>query len=130
MPSDDDSDISISSREYLESPAKAKCEALKQKLQKEGFKAEANKQGADLKGLKLSMLKAQVASRKDDQGKKDRESKNSSQSIVTKTREQELEASTLAGDTKLTTDQMVDQGKQQQKIDDQIKQDETQSEDA
>ncbi len=130
MSSDDDSEFGTSSREFLESPLKAQREALKKKLQKEGMKSDASKQGTDLKNLKLSVLKAQVSGKKDDQAKKDQESKNMSQSFGTKTREQEIAASKMTAETKVTTDQMVDQGNIQQKVDQQIKQDETQSEDA
>ena len=130
MSSDDDSELHTSSAEYLESSTKAKQKELQRKLEKQGLKNAANKPGADLKSLQLAVLKSQVAGQKDDQTKKDQESKNASQSFGTKTREQEIAASKLTGETKVTTDQMVEQGKQDQKADDQIKQDETQSEDA
>ncbi len=112
MSYDDDADVSTSLREYIESPAKAKREALKQKLQKEGLKREADKPGADLKNLKLAMLKSQVAGKEDEQTKKDRERKKSPNAAMTKSREDEIVAQKLTADVKASADQMVDQGRQ------------------
>ena len=130
MSTDDDSELSTSSRDYLESPYKAKREALKQKLQKEGFNAEADQQGADLKNLKLSVLKAQVVEAKSVQSKNDQKSVDVSSSFATLTREQEIEAAKLTAQTKPSTDQQVKQGRQQQKVEEELKREETQTEDA
>ncbi len=115
MSSDDESDMSTSSAEYLESSTKARREALKRKLEKVGQKDAATKPTADLKGLKLAMLRSQVSKKNDDQSKKDAEQRGNPISFVTKTREQEIAAEKVGGDSKPTADQMVDQGKQEDK---------------
>ena len=130
MSYDADSDLGTSSsREFLESPAKAKREALKRKLEKVGQKEAAQKPTADLKNLKLALLKSQVTEKSDDQAKKDQEAKNKPTSFSTKTREQEIAAAKLGADSKPTTDQMVDQGKQEEKTKEEMqKQGDVQSE--
>ena len=115
MSYDDESDVSRSSAEYLESPAKAKREALKRKLEKVGQKDAATKPTADLKNLKLALLKSQVRKNPDDQPKKDADTQKKPVSFSTKTREQEIAAEKVGGDSKPTTDQMLDLGKQEDK---------------
>lgn len=125
MSSDDDSELSTSSREYLESPAKAKREALRRKFEKAGFGNDAKKGDAALKSLKLSVLKSEVT-KKDNQPSP----ANAPASFGTKTREQEIAAARLSGETKPTTDTILQQATMQQKAEEQLKQDEVQSEEA
>ena len=114
MSRDDEFDMSTSSAEYLESSTKAKREALKRKLEKVGQKNAASMPLADLKSLKLALLKSQV-SKTDDASKKDQQV-NKSSSFGTKTREQEIAASKQdAADSRSTIDQMMQAGKEQQK---------------
>ncbi len=110
MSYDDENTLSTSSGAYLESPDKARLKELQKKMEKQGLKAEANKPGADLKSLKLTMLKNQVAS--DEKNKKD-ENQKAPVTFGTKTREQEIAAQKLDGNTKQTTDQILAQDKQE-----------------
>ena len=127
MSYDDDSDLDTSSREFLESPAKARREALKRKLEKVGQKEAAQKPTADLKSLQLAMLKSQVT-KPDEKAKKD-QNPNKPTSFGTRTREQEIAAEKMSGDTKPTTDRMVEQGKQEDKAKEEMqKQGDVQSE--
>ncbi len=127
MSSDDDSELSTSSREYLESPLKARREALKQKLRKEGFHTAA--QSGERKNLQLSVLKAEVTKDRKAQVSKSLQNDRPS-SFGTKTREQELKSQAMGADFQPTADQMMQQGNAHQKADDLLKKDEAQSEDA
>ena len=124
---EDEDSPSPSSAEYLESPHDAKRKALMRQLEKKGLKDEV-KQGADLKQLKLTLLKGQM-NPKDDKLKAPKEDKNAGKS-ATKTREQEIASQKLTAETKPSAEQMVQQGAQDQKAEDQLKTDEVQSEDA
>ena len=130
MSTDDEADLSPSLSAKYESPAKARREALKQKLQQEGLGHVADTSGADLKKLQLSMLKNQVTGKSDKKTKEDQRKEKTPSSFVTKTREQEIASQKLSADTKLSTDQMVDQGKQAKQAMEELKQGEAQSEDA
>lgn len=96
-------------------------------LEKKGMKDEV-KQGADLKQLKLALLKGQM-NPKDDKSKAPKEDKNASKS-GTKTREQEIAAAKMTADAKPSAEQMVKQGQTDQKAEEELKADEVQSEDA
>lgn len=124
---EDEDSPSPSSAEYLESPHDAKRKALMRQLEKKGLKDEV-KQGADLKQLKLTLLKGQV-NPKDDKAKMQKEEKSTGKS-TTKTREQEIAAQKLTADTKPSAEQMVTQGAQDEKAEETLKTDEVQSEDA
>lgn len=128
MFNDDESDVSRSSAEYLESPEKAKMKALKAKLEKQGIRVAPDKQN-DLKTLKLALLKGQVTDdKKDDKASEAAQAKGTSQG--TKTREQQIAASKLGAETKQSTDQVVAQNTQDKKAEDTLKQTEVQSEDS
>ncbi len=130
MSTDDEADLSPSLSAKYESPAKAKREALKQKLQKEGGKQDTDTPAADLKKLQLSMLKNQVAGKDEDQTRKEKQNNKAPTSFVTKTREQEIVAQKQTADMKPSSDQMVEQGKQAAQAMEELKKDEAQSEDA
>jgi hypothetical protein len=124
----DDEDLpSPSSADYLESPGEAKRKALMQKLEKQGLKDQV-KQGADLQQLKLTLLKGQVDQKKDDKAKQQPENKTGKGG--TKTREQEIASSKLTADAKPNAENLVQQGEQDEKAEEQLKADEVQSEDA
>lgn len=128
MSNDDEAFVSQGSAEYFESPNKAKMKALKAKLEKQGIKVAADKQN-DLKALKLALLKGQVDDKKDEKAAQNAaDAKGTKQG--TKTREQEIAASTLTADAKPSADQMVSQSRQDQQAKEALKQDEVQSEDA
>lgn len=131
MAYDDNAEPSPSSAEYLESPHEAKRKALKQKLEKQGQKQAANKQGANLKDLKLSLLKGQMDEKKGDKNRAaQNDEKNKLAGFGTKTREQEIASSKLTVDAKPSAEQLVKQGRQDEKAEETLKQDEVQSEDA
>lgn len=117
---------SPSSAEYLESPHEAKKKELMRQLEKKGLKDQV-KPGADLKQLKLTLLKGQV-SKKDEKPKNEPVDKGTKSG--TKTREQEIEAQKLTADTKPTVEQLTKQAAQDEKAEEQLKADEVQSEDA
>jgi hypothetical protein len=128
MSFDDESDSpSPSSADYFESPTEAKRKALMLKLEKQGLKNDV-KPGADLKQLKMTLLKGQL-SKNDDKTKQQQPEKNAGKG-GTKTREQEIASQKLTADTKPNAEQMVKQGSQDQKAEEQLKADEVQSEDA
>jgi len=127
---DDDISISQSSAEYLESPHKAKMKALKRKIEEKGIKVEGDQQH-DLKALQLALLRGQVDKNADvTKATTDAERQAKGTSQGTKTREQELAEGTLNAMKKLSTDDMVKQGKQQEKAMQELKKDEVQTEDA
>ena len=130
MSYDEEDDFSSSSREALDSPAKAKREALKRKLEKQGQKREADNPTADLKSLKLAMLKGQMAGQKDEQTKRDRlNQQKSSFNFGTKTREQQIAAQKSTTDAKPNQDQMLDQNKQDEKAKEEQRKEEVTGED-
>ncbi len=131
MAYDDNAEPSPSGAEYFESPHEAKRKALKQKLEKQGQKAAADKQGANLKDLKLSLLKNQVDEKQDEKNEAaQNDAKNQLAGFGTKTREQEIALSKLAANAKPSTEQLVKQGGRDEKTEEALKQDEVQSEDA
>ncbi len=121
---DDESDLqpASSSREYLESPGKAKRDALKEKLKKEGLQGFADKASSgDLKGLKLSVLKQQMKGEKDKQNKTADEAQDKKgSSMGTKTREQEIVAQRMSADAKPSTQQTMEQSQQEEKAQEEI----------
>jgi len=125
MYKDEDAPIT-SSAEYLQSPHEAERKALMRKLEKQGLKEEANKHGADIQSLKRALLKAQVEDAKNDPSTDDT-AHHSQSDIGTKTREEEIKA---WADDKPTAGKLVQQGKQDEKAMETLKQDEVQSEDA
>ena len=125
---EDDDSPSPSSAEYLESPHEAKRKALLQKIEKKGIKDAATKPAADLKQLKLTLLRGQMEP-KNDPSKAPKDEKAVGK-MATKTREQEIVSEKLTADTKPTAEQLVKQGTQDQKAEDALKTDEVQSEDA
>jgi hypothetical protein len=123
----DDEEIrgSTSSREFLESPAKAKREALRNKLKKDGLKPKTD----NLQGLKLQMLKQKMEGRKDAEQKRNNEKKDGKgSSVSTKTREQEIKARQQTADEKPSTDQMVKQGQTQAKAQEEMQKQEVATE--
>lgn len=126
----DDLNISQSSAEYLESPHKAKMNALKRKLEEKGIKIEEDQQN-DLKALQLALLRGQVDKNADaTKATTDAEAQAKGTNQGTKTREQEIKESTLNVETTVSTDQLVQQGKQAEKAMEELRQDEVQTEDA
>lgn len=123
---DDSLSPSPSSAEYLESPHEAKKKELMRQLEKKGLKDQV-KPAADLKQLKLTLLKGQV-SKKDEKPKSEPVDKGTKSG--TKTREQEIEAQKLTADIKPTAEQMTKQAAQDEKAEEKLKADEVQSEDA
>ncbi len=126
---DNSAEPSPSSADYLESPHEAKRRALKEQLLKKGLKDEATKAGTDLKSLKLALLKGQV-DKKDEKNAQQPDEGKKGGSMGTKTREQEIASRKLVADTKHSADQLVDQGEQDEKAEEALKQEEVQSEDA
>lgn len=131
MALDDDTDVSTSSAQYLESPNSAKRKALMAKLEKQGKKDAANKPGADLKSLQLALLKSQVTD-KDEKLAKDQQAQKDAEPVKggTKTREQELKSQTMDATAKPDITQMTKQAQSQQKADKKLKEEEVQGEDA
>ena len=129
---DDDAEMSPSSAETYDSPAEAKRRALKERLEKKGFKSQAEKQGTNLKDLKLSVLKHEMEGKKDEERKREESAKqNVSTDTGTKTREQEILSSKLTALDKPDTDRMVQSAKQAEKSEDDLRQEkELQGEDA
>lgn len=131
MPFDDDSDApaSSSSSAYFESPTKAKRDALKQTLAKQGLSSLSKNPGAgDLKGLKLQVLKQQVEGKKDEEKKRDQEVKDKqAPSSGTKTREQEIAVERNV-DPKPSAEQAVKQEAISKKANEEIQKNEVQGE--
>lgn len=125
---DDTLDSPSLSRDFGKSKEVQRLQNLKDKLKHEGKHVAADKSEAELKGLKLSVLKQDVEGKKDEEKKRDE--KTEKKAIGTKTREQALKQDKLAGNTKLSTDQIVSQGQKQAKIDEEIKEQEVSGEDA
>lgn len=123
----DDEEIrgSTSSREFLESPAKARREALKNKLKKEGIKPKTN----DLQSLKRQVLQQKMDGQKDSEQKRDQEKKERQGTLIgTKTREQELKALQQTADEKPSAEQLVKQGQAQAKADEEMQKEEVATE--
>lgn len=129
MPFDDDSDVSTTSVDFLQSPTKAKREALKQKLKKEGLGHVAmSPSAASLQGLKLSVFRQQVAGKQDQEQKRDRQAKEEQgTSLGTKTREQEL-ANAKGIDTHPSAGQIAKEDAVHDKQQEEIQQQEVQGE--
>jgi hypothetical protein len=128
MPYDDDDllDTPSLSRDFGKSKEAQRLQGLKDKLHKQGKKIPTERSSADLKELKLSVLKQGIEGKKDDQTKK----QEKSSSFGTKTREQEISAQKLGADTRMTTDKLVQQGVQKKKADDELHKQEISAEDA
>ncbi len=113
----DDNISSTSSAEYLESPHEARRKELMRKLEKQGMKNAATKPGADLKDLKLALLRGQV-DKKEEKAVTSKEEQKAG-ATATKTREQEI-----------ASEKLTAQGVQDAKAQQALRDDEVQSEDA
>lgn len=121
---------STSSREYLESPAKAQMKELRNRLKQEGVQSAAATPGSDnLQGLKLQMLKQKMDDRKDAaQRGEDAKTEQQGTSIGTKTREQEIRKQRRTADEKPSADQLVRQGTAQAKAQEEMQKEEVATE--
>lgn len=124
---DDEATPSSSEAGYFESPNDAKRKALIQKLKQQGKKQAAEKQGANLQDLKLALLKSQVSDKDDSTKKQDEDAQKPASGLSTKTREQEIKAEQMEGDSQLDTDETVKQGNAQKKVEEDVMSTEIQS---
>ena len=120
---DDDIELSYSQRFNRADP---KRDALKRELEKRGLNPNLAKDVA-AQHLKLRELKAQVEGQKDSE-KKRREQNEKTGGFKTLTREEKIKQDRLTSDEKPSADQLVEQGKADQKAEDKIKEEEVQGE--
>ncbi len=117
---DDEIRLSTSSAAYIESPLKAERKALMEKIAKEKLQGPTNT-GA-LTDLKKTVLLSQVSGKKDEEKKRgDRATKKQQSSIGTKTREQEIDERTMTANTKPTLENIVKQDADDRKTEQEIK---------
>lgn len=117
----DDSELLISSSDprALESSTKARREALKLKLKKEGFQPSQDGNVDPKQALKLSLLKSQMDGKKDEETRKAREVQRGS-THGTKTREQEIASGKMTADAKPSAQDIIRQEAESEAHDDEI----------
>ena len=120
----DDDDPELQDAQKLESPGRAKLQALQQKLKQEGL---SSTERMDLQELKKSMLKHQVEKKKGRKGK-ERTERRELGAFKTTTREEEIKRSRLTADINPMPDQLLQQGKQDRKAEEEMRKEEIQGE--
>ena len=121
---DDDIELTYSQRFNRADPRR---DALRRQLEKQGLNKELAKD-ISTKQMKLSALKAQIEGQKDAEKKRKEQNEKKNTGFKTLTREEKIHADRITADEKPSPDQLVEQGKVDEKADDKMKEEEVQGE--